>query len=111
MFSAIRCVSLDPMESKSESHFVEHNESKRRFEITLGEEMAFAEYRVEGDQMVFTHTEVPRQFRGRGIAQKLVLAGFDVASKKCLRIVPLCSYAARVLQEHPEFHGLPEKRG
>ncbi len=39
---------LNPMESKSESHFVEHNESKRRFEITLGEEMALAEYRVEG---------------------------------------------------------------
>ena len=99
------------MESKSESHFVEHNESRRRFEITLGEEMAFAEYRVEGDQMVFTHTEVPRQFRGRGIAKKLVLAGFDVASKKRLRIVPLCSYTARVMREHPEFHGLTEKRG
>ncbi len=93
---------LDSMESNSESYFVEHNESQRRFEITLGEEMAFAEYRVEGDQMIFTHTEVPQQFRGRGIAQKLVLAGFDVASKKRLQIVPLCSYAARVLQEHPE---------
>ena len=31
--------------------------------------------------MIFTHTEVPQQFRGRGIAKKLVLAGFDVASK------------------------------
>jgi uncharacterized protein len=101
---------LNPMESKSESHFVEHHETKRRFEITLGEEMAYAEYRVEGDQMIFTHTEVPPQFRGRGIAQKLVLAGFDLARKKRLRIVPLCSYAARVLQEHPEFHGSPQKR-
>ena len=98
------------MESKSESHVVEHNEAKKRFEITLGQEVAFAEYSVEGDEMIFTHTEVPRQFRGRGIAQKLVLAGFDVASKERLKIVPLCSYAARVLQDHPEYHGLPEKR-
>ena len=59
--------------------------------------------------MLFTHTEVPRQFRGRGIARKLVLAGFDVASKKRLRIVPLCSYAARVLQEHPEFADQPTR--
>jgi predicted GNAT family acetyltransferase len=101
---------LNPMESKSESDFVKHNESRSRFEIALGEETAFADYRVEGDQMIFTHTEVPQQFRGRGIAHKLVLAGFDVASKKRLQVVPLCSYVARVLQEHPEFHGLPETR-
>ena len=96
-----------PMENESESHFVEHNRLRRRFEIALGNEKAFAEYRLEGDQMIFTHTEVPRRFQGRGIARKLVLAGFDAASKQRLRIVPLCSYAARVLQEHPEYQ---EKR-
>ena len=100
---------LDPMEGKSESYFVTHNESKSRFEVALGGRMAFVEYRVEGDEMIFTHTEVPQEFRRRGIAKKLVLAGFDVASKKRLRIVALCSYAARVLQEHPEFHGSREK--
>ena len=99
---------LDPMESKS--YFVAHNESMSRFEIALGGQMAFAEYRVEGDQMIFTHTEVPQQFRGRGIAKKLVLAGFDIARKKRLRIVPLCSYTARVLQEHPEFQASPGNR-
>jgi len=97
------------MESQSESYFVVHNESKNRFEIALSGWTAFAEYRVERDRMIFTHTEVPPQFRGRGIAKKLVLAGFDVAGKNNLIIVPLCSYAARVLQEHPEFHSLREK--
>jgi predicted GNAT family acetyltransferase len=53
--------------------------------------------------MIFTRTEVPAPFRGRGIARKLVLAGFDDATKKHLRIVPICSYAARVLEEHPEY--------
>ena len=100
-----------PMESQSESYFVVHNQPKNRFEIALGGWTAFAEYRVEGDHMIFTQTEVPAQFRGRGIAKKLVLAGFDVASKNNLRIVPHCSYAARVLREHPEFHSLREKAG
>jgi uncharacterized protein len=97
------------MESQSESYFVVHKESKNRFEIALSRGTAFAEYRVEGDRMIFTHTEVPPQFRGRGIAKRLVLAGFDVSGKNNLRIVPLCSYAARVLQEHPEFNSLREK--
>ena len=70
------------MESQSESYFVVHNEGKTAFEIALGGWTAFAEYRVDGDRMIFTHTEVPEQFRGRGIAKKLVLAGFEVAEKK-----------------------------
>jgi uncharacterized protein len=95
---------LVPMET--DSYLVVHNEAKNRFEIALSGGTGFAEYRVEGDRMIFTHTQVPPQFRGRGIAKKLVLAGFDVAGKNNLRIVPLCSYAARVLAEHPEFHRL-----
>ena len=52
----------------------------------------------------------PGNFEAGELPKNLFSAGFDVASKKRLRIVPLCSYAARVLQEHPEFHGLPEKQ-
>jgi uncharacterized protein len=96
------------MENTPESHLVVHNESQKRFEIALGRHVAFAEYRMEGNRMVFTYTEVPASFRGQGVARKLVLAGFDFASKRKLQIVPLCSYVARVLQEHPEFRGLQE---
>jgi uncharacterized protein len=91
------------MEHHSESHFVAHDESTSRFEIAIGGWTAFAAYRVEGDQMIFTHTEVPPQFRGRGIAKRLVLAGFEAAARNNLKIVPLCSYAAHLLREHPEF--------
>jgi uncharacterized protein len=84
---------------------VVHNKSKGRFEIDVGGQLAVAEYRREGNRMVFTHTEVPPPFRGHGIAEKLVLAGFDVARRENLRIVALCSYVAHVLQKHPEFRG------
>jgi predicted GNAT family acetyltransferase len=97
------------MKNLPESPLVVHNESQNRFEIALGKQVAFAEYRIDGNRMVFTYTEVPPPFRGQGIAKKLVLAGFDVASKRNLQIVPLCSYVARVLQDHPEFRGLQEK--
>lgn len=83
-----------------------HNNSKNRFEIEVGGRLAVAEYREEGNRMIFTHTEVPPRFRGHGIAEKLVLAGFDAARRKNLRIVAVCSYVARVLREHPEFQKL-----
>lgn len=84
---------------------VVHNKSKSRFEIEVGGQLAVAEYHRAGDRMVFTHTEVPPQFRGHGIAERLVLAGFDVARKENLRIVAVCSYVAHVLEKHPEFRG------
>ncbi|HEU4679551.1 MAG TPA: GNAT family N-acetyltransferase [Terrimicrobiaceae bacterium] len=82
---------------------VVHNKSKSRFEVEVGGQFAVAEYRLDGQRMIFTHTEVPPRFRGHGIAEKLVLAGFKVAQGEGLEIVAHCSYVARVLQKHPEF--------
>ena len=54
------CVSLGPDGKRiGISGRLTHNESRRRFEISLGKDMAFAEYRMEGNHMVFTH---PRRF-------------------------------------------------
>lgn len=101
---------LAPMESESSLGPVTHNEAEGRFEISLGGAIGFAGYRIEGNRMVFPSTQVPEQFRGRGIARKLVLAGFEFARAGNLRIVPQCSYVARVLREHPEFLE-PRKEG
>ena len=90
------------MESR---RLIVHNESQQRFEMALGGQIAFAAYRIDGNRMIFTHTEVPPPFRGQGIARKLVLAGLKVASERSLQIVPLCSYVARVLREHPVIGG------
>lgn len=82
---------------------VVENAIESRFEVQLDGHLAVADYLVEGDRMIFTHTEVPPAFRGRGIAEKLVLAGFRTARDRKLKIVPLCSYVAVMLQRHPEF--------
>ncbi|HEY6675953.1 MAG TPA: GNAT family N-acetyltransferase [Terrimicrobium sp.] len=87
---------------------VVHNESKGRFEMEVGGQLAVAEYRRERDQMLFTHTEVPAQFRGHGLAERVVLFGLDVARRENLKVVPLCSYVARVLQRHPEYQKLAD---
>ena len=87
---------------------VVHNKAKSRFEMEVGGQLAVAEYRRDGDRMLFTHTEVPPQFRGRGLAERVVLFGLEVARRENLRVVALCSYVARVLQRHPEYQKLAE---
>lgn len=79
------------------------NESRQRFEISLDGRVALADYQIKGNHMLFTHTEVPVEFRGRGIAERLVLAGFAHAKANGLKIVPVCSYVGRVLQRYPEY--------
>ena len=85
-----------------------HNKSKSRFEMEVGGQLAVAEYRRDGDRILFTHTEVPLQFRGHGFAERIVLFGLEVARRENLRVVPLCSYVAHVLQRHPEYQKLAD---
>lgn len=82
---------------------VVENAKLSRFEIHLDGAVAVAEYRVDGNRMIFTHTEVPEPFRGKGLAEKLVLAGLRAACDRGLQAIPQCSYVARVLSRHPEL--------
>lgn len=77
---------------------MKHDETQRRFVITLGEHQAVLDYELEGTEAHFTHTFVPPELRGRGLAEKLVEAGLAWAASRSLRVVPECSYVAKYLE-------------
>lgn len=56
--------------------------------------------------MVFTHTLVPPELRGRGVAEKLVRAALAEARARGCRVVPQCSYVARFIERHAEYQDL-----
>ena len=85
---------------------VRHDESQSRFVAEIDGLLAHADYTIEADRMVFTHTFVPPGLRGRGIAEHLVRAGLAHARDHGLRIVPVCSYVAAFIQRHAEFRDL-----
>jgi predicted GNAT family acetyltransferase len=87
---------------------VTHNEAGMRFETIVLGELAVCEYQREGNQMVFTHTYVPTELRGRGIAQKLVRVALEYAQQHGYRIVPACSYVDVFVKRSPEFRALVE---
>ena len=80
-----------------------HVPGSMRFEIRAGKAFAVAEYvRGEGT-LVLTHTFVPPEVRGRGLAERLVRVALDYARVERLRVVPSCSYVAAFVERHPEL--------
>ncbi|ADY13079.1 GNAT family N-acetyltransferase [Sphaerochaeta globosa] len=62
--------------------------------------------RIGVDKLAIDHTYVSAELRGQGIARQLVLLAVEQAQKEGRLIVPLCSYAARVLNENPALSEL-----
>jgi len=61
-------------------------------------------YRKEGDgPMVITHTGVPKEYEGRGIAAQLVNAAIADARAEGFKITPVCSYVVAQFRRHPEW--------
>lgn len=90
------------MSNKSEAVF-SINKSQNQFELEVGEHTAFLEYYMEGDKMFMTHTEAPEELRGTGAAGNLVNQALQYVKDNSLIVVPLCSYVADYINEHPEW--------
>jgi uncharacterized protein len=91
---------------KTMTNEIRHNRDMHRFEITLNGQMAVLDYQQAGERTTFTHTGVPVQFRGQGIAAALTKAALDYAAEQELKVIPLCSYAAAFIDRHPEYQHL-----
>ena len=85
---------------------IRNNEAKSRFEYEEDGKLSVVEYEMQSDGIVFTHTEVPQELSGRGIAQKMVTAALDHARQNKLRVIPQCSYVAGYIKRHPEYQDL-----
>jgi len=85
-----------------------HNIAQNRFEYGDSEKLAVCEYQDRDGVWVFTHTYVPNELRGRGIAEKLVRCALETARDQKKKIDPQCSYVAAFLERHPVFQTLTQ---
>jgi uncharacterized protein len=85
---------------------VENNPAARRYQAEIGEYLAVAEYRRDGDTITFTHTQVPKELEGHGIANKLAHAALEDARARQLTVVPLCPFIASYIRRHQEYVAL-----
>jgi predicted GNAT family acetyltransferase len=81
------------------------NEAASRFELSVDGHVAELVYRRRGDRLVLVHTGVPDELEGRGLGGVLVAAAIERAAQQELTVVPLCPFARRWLERHPEAAG------
>lgn len=90
------------------------DEDRSRFVVELGDgSEAYLAYREREDgSLDYESTFVPREHRGRGIAEELVVHALERAREAGRTIVPSCPYVRHVVEdEHPEFGSLVAGEG
>lgn len=83
-----------------------NNDGAKRFEVTIGDDIAFADYMLAGTNIIFTHTEVPPAFEGQGVGSKLARTALDYAKDKNLKVQALCPFIAAYVERHPEYQSI-----
>jgi len=89
---------------------VRDNPEAGQYEIIIGDHTAMAAYVRRHDTITFTHTEVPRELEGKGLAGKIVRFALEDARAKQLRVIAVCPYVVGYLEKHPEYQDLTKGR-
>jgi predicted GNAT family acetyltransferase len=82
---------------------IQNNPDESRFELVIDGEMAIVEYMIAGKNIIFTHTEVPPQFEGKGIGNRLAKYVLDYAQQHGYKVQALCPFIAAYVRRHPEY--------
>ncbi len=85
---------------------ISHDTGARRFKTSVDGHEAYVEYERADGIVTITHTIVPSEIGGRGIAAQLVQAALEYVRAEGLKVVPQCSYAAAYLKKHPQYADL-----
>jgi predicted GNAT family acetyltransferase len=86
---------------------VRHNEAQSRYELTVdGEVVGTADYRIDGDTIVFPHTVINAARRGQGLGAELVKGALDDVRGTGRAVVATCWYVAQFIDENPEYRDL-----
>ncbi len=93
------------MNDRSTNNVID-NSADRQFELVVDGETALAAYRLDGDRIVFTHTEVPVALEGQGVGSRLVAGALASIREQGLKVVPLCSFVRHYIETHAETQDL-----
>jgi predicted GNAT family acetyltransferase len=85
---------------------VTNNKGEGQYELPVDGEMAFAAYEKRDGAILFTHTEVPASFEGKGLASRLIKAALADVRAEGLKVIPLCTFVATYFERHPEQQDL-----
>lgn len=86
---------------------IRHDQSRSRYEVSVdGQVVGVSQYDARGDVVVFTHTEIDPELRGRGLGERLVRAALDDVRATGRTVKARCPFVARFMRNHPEYADL-----
>lgn len=85
---------------------VDAPDRSRYLALVDGEVEGFAAYRLRGERIVFTHTEVDPAYEGKGVGSALAKGALDDARRRALPVVLVCPFMTAYVQRHPEYADL-----
>ncbi|MGQ4913774.1 MAG: GNAT family N-acetyltransferase [Candidatus Asgardarchaeia archaeon] len=88
--------------SENEYEIIHHKKSHRFFIKLARGKASYLKYSLEGNVMAIDSTYTPEEFRGRGLAARLMREAIKFARENNYKIKPNCSYAVHYFKKHPE---------
>jgi predicted GNAT family acetyltransferase len=92
---------------------IRKNEAESRYEAYVDGRLAgFAAYRLDDQQIVFTHTEVDDSLEGQGVGSSLARGALDdVRADGTRRVVAQCEFIRDWIEKHPDYEDLVSGAG
>jgi predicted GNAT family acetyltransferase len=85
---------------------VKNNTRAQRFEVHLGDKLGVIQYHMDGSTYIFTHTEIPPEYRGQGIADRMTHVALETARAEGAQVVPRCPFVKAYIRRHKEYLSL-----
>lgn len=96
-----------------QSRELKHEQDLSRYSLWIdGALVGLADYRLQGNSIVFTHTEIDPNKRHGGLGGVLIQGALDdVAQSTTLTVIPACPFVAEWIDTHPEYAELVSRTG
>lgn len=85
---------------------IKHNRNAHRFELTIDSHTGYLEYMLKDGVIDMTHTIVPQQIGGQGVATDLVKFALAYCRVEHLKVIPTCSFVSAFIAKHAVYHDL-----
>jgi uncharacterized protein len=79
------------------------NKTSSRFEMIVDGKISYIEYILARNKIILTHTEVPAQLEGKGVASAMIKKTLKHIEETGRKLVPLCPFVAAYVKRHPEW--------
>ena len=87
-----------------------NNQAEQRFEMQVGDQLAFIEYKQKATSIVLIHTEVTPDLEGQGVATAIIEKTLHYLEENNLKLIPYCPLVGAYIKKHTEWKKLLDDR-